>query len=79
MAIDVGEWLSKDSAGGKEPCGVFREGTKTPVPLKRRDVTASIQTSAGFADVTETLSYVVDADCCAVFRFPLPPRAAVYR
>jgi hypothetical protein len=79
MAIEVGQWLSNDGAGPKEPCGVFREGTQAPVPLQRRDVTASIQTSAGFADVTETLSYVADTECGAVFRFPLPPRAAVYR
>ncbi|KAG2497307.1 hypothetical protein HYH03_004890 [Edaphochlamys debaryana] len=79
MSIDVGDWLSEPGSAPKEPCGLFVKDKKVSVPLRRRDVTATIHADACFADTTETLSYVADEDCTAVFRFPLPPRAAVYR
>ena len=49
------------------------------MPLKRRDVSATVYADASFADTTENLRYKSDAECSAVFRFPLPPCAAVYR
>ncbi|KAG2443412.1 hypothetical protein HXX76_001770 [Chlamydomonas incerta] len=81
MTIEVGDWLSKPSTGVLPPCGVFIEGGEKPipVPLKRRDVSATVYAAASFSDTKETLSYVSDVECSAVFRFPLPPRAAVYR
>ncbi|KAG2497306.1 hypothetical protein HYH03_004889 [Edaphochlamys debaryana] len=79
MSIEVGDWLSEPGSAPKEPCGLFVKDKKVSVPLRRRDVTATIHADACFADTTETLSYVADEDCTAVFRFPLPPRAAVYR
>lgn len=81
MTIEVGDWLSKPSTGVLPPCGVFVEGGEKPipVPLKRRDVSATVYAAASFSDTKETLSYVSDVECSAVFRFPLPPRAAVYR
>ncbi|KAG2443277.1 hypothetical protein HYH02_009347 [Chlamydomonas schloesseri] len=81
MTIEVGDWLSKPSTGVLPPCGVFIEGGEKPipVPLRRRDVSAIVYAAASFSDTKETLSYVSDVECSAVFRFPLPPRAAVYR
>ncbi|KAG2443278.1 hypothetical protein HYH02_009348 [Chlamydomonas schloesseri] len=81
MTIEVGDWLSKPSTGVLPPSGVFIEGGEKPipVPLRRRDVSAIVYAAASFSDTKETLSYVSDVECSAVFRFPLPPRAAVYR
>ncbi|KAG2443262.1 hypothetical protein HYH02_009335 [Chlamydomonas schloesseri] len=78
------DWFSRPSGPGAcATCGLFRAdaGTKQhiPVPLRRRDVSATVYAAASFSDTKETLSYVSDAECSAVFRFPLPPRAAVYR
>ncbi|KAG2492817.1 hypothetical protein HYH03_008975 [Edaphochlamys debaryana] len=83
MPIEVGQWLSGSAEPTTEPCGLFVEpkpdAKPIPVPLKRRDVTATIHADASFSDTKETLSYIADVDCTAVFKFPLPPRAAVYR
>ncbi|KXZ47715.1 hypothetical protein GPECTOR_33g597 [Gonium pectorale] len=84
MTIDVGDWLSNSTASQQqaEPCGLFvpasGDAPRVPVPLRRRDVSATVYADACFADTKETLSYISDVDCTAVFRFPLPPRAAVY-
>ncbi|PNH05173.1 von Willebrand factor A domain-containing protein 5A [Tetrabaena socialis] len=77
MPIEVGDWLSQPGSGALPPCGLFTSAS-VPVPLRRRDVVATIHASASFADTQETLSYVSDVDCTAVFKFPLPPRSAVY-
>eukprot|EP00198_Chlamydomonas_reinhardtii_P004559 XP_001693895.1 flagellar/basal body protein [Chlamydomonas reinhardtii] len=76
------DWFSRPSGNtGCTTCGLFRttNGTEIPVPLKRRDVSATVYADASFADTTENLRYKSDAECSAVFRFPLPPCAAVYR
>ncbi len=90
----VGEWLSKPGQDGKaEPVGLFIEAPidggsdvaavepgRRAVPLKERRVSATVYASGSFADTRETLTYCSDdTDCTAIFRFPLPPRSAVYK
>lgn len=80
-SIPVGDWLSTGVPKPTDPCGLFISGDDAKaVPLKRRDVTGDVYVDGCFADVAETFSYVAgDQDCTATFKFPLPPRAAVYR
>ena len=33
----------------------------------------------GFEETTEEFTYLADADCSVAFKFPLPPRSAVFR
>ncbi len=79
----VTDWFS--GLSGQGACansGLLRSDAtakEIPVPLRRRDVSATVYAAASFSDTKETLSYVSDVECSAVFRFPLPPRAAVYR
>jgi hypothetical protein len=78
----VRDWMG-DGAGtaaGGGPTGLIVVGhEERSVPLKRREVSAKLLCDAGVCDTVERLSYVADADVSASFRFPLPPRAAVYR
>lgn len=74
-------------SGGSKPgdahgvdCGLFISAQEArALPLKRREVRATVYCDAGFADTSEELHYVSDVDCSVVFKFPLPPRAAIYR
>ena len=80
MAIDVGKWLSQGQVKASDPCGLFVDGPSArALPLRRRDVKADVCVDACYADTAETFSYISDVDCTCVFKFPLPPRAAVYR
>ncbi|KAL3131752.1 hypothetical protein ABBQ38_007471 [Trebouxia sp. C0009 RCD-2024] len=49
------------------------------VPLTRREVSAVVNTVLAVAEVQERLSFLPDSACNATFKFPLPPRAAVFR
>ena len=49
------------------------------VPLTRREVNAVVNTELAVAEVHERLSFLPDSACNATFKFPLPPRAAVFR
>ena len=33
----------------------------------------------GFEETTEEFTYLADADCSVGFKFPLPPRSAIFR
>ena len=44
-----------------------------------RAVRTTLHCDLGYAETTEELSYVADADCSVVFRFPLPPRSAIFK
>jgi hypothetical protein len=80
MALDVGDWLSQGAPSNGRPTGLFVVGKEDKsVPLKRREVAARLFCDAGFADTVERLHFVSDEDVSATFKFPLPPRAAVYR
>lgn len=79
MPFDIGDWLSRPEPGKPEPCGLFDKAKDVSVPLRKREISATVYTNGFFADNKEVLSYVTDVDCSAVFRFPLPPRSAVYR
>ena len=79
MAIEVGDWLSK-GADVKGQTGLFVVGDEDKsIPLKHRQVSAKVFCDAGFCDTVERLSYVSDTDVSATFKFPLPPKASVYR
>ena len=77
-AIDVGDWLSQGEVKPSDPCGLFIDGAAA-VPLRRRDIKADVCVDACYADTCETFSYASATDCTATFKFPLPPRSAVYR
>lgn len=78
MALDIGDWLSGTKAIKDSPCGLFTAGGSS-VPLRLRHVSSIVYADAGFAETTETFSYVCDEDYTAIFKFPLPPKAAVYK
>jgi hypothetical protein len=79
MALDVGEWLSTGTPTST-PAGLFVIGDEDKsVPLKRREISAKVFCDAGFCATEEKLSYVSDVDVTAVFKFPLPPRAAIHK
>lgn len=49
------------------------------VPLLQRGVNAVVNTELAVAEVQERLRFLPDSACNATFKFPLPPRAAVFR
>ena len=44
-----------------------------------RAVDSTMHCDLGFEETTEEFSYLADADCSVAFKFPLPPRSAVFR
>mmetsp|Transcript_20822 Transcript_20822/g.45542 ORF Transcript_20822/g.45542 Transcript_20822/m.45542 type:complete len:577 (+) Transcript_20822:96-1826(+) len=77
--IELGNWFDDTVAPtAKDQCGLFMSSNE-PVPLKRREVSATVHAADGFCDVQESLFYIADKDSTVRFVFPLPPRAAVYR
>lgn len=81
MAIDVGDWLAPTPAAGPTPHAGLMLVDGRSVPLKAREVRATLHTAAGFSDTCESFNYVsdVEAGCSVQFKFPLPPRSAIYR
>lgn len=77
-AINVGDWLSQGEVKPSDPCGLFIDGGAAAIPLRQRDIQANVCVDACYADTCETFSYASDFDCTATFKFPLPPRSAVY-
>ena len=45
----------------------------------RRAVESTVFCDLGFEETTEELAYLANADCNVAFKFPLPPRSAVFR
>eukprot|EP00197_Chlamydomonas_leiostraca_P001252 CAMPEP_0202885282 /NCGR_PEP_ID=MMETSP1391-20130828/41582_1 /ASSEMBLY_ACC=CAM_ASM_000867 /TAXON_ID=1034604 /ORGANISM="Chlamydomonas leiostraca, Strain SAG 11-49" /LENGTH=1167 /DNA_ID=CAMNT_0049568525 /DNA_START=90 /DNA_END=3594 /DNA_ORIENTATION=- len=63
----------------QEVAGLFIKGDGKPVPLRSRAVKSTIHCDTAFAATTETFTFLSDEDVSVVFKFPLPPRAAVHR
>lgn len=49
------------------------------IQLALREVNAIVNTELAVAEVQERLSFQPNSACNATFKFPLPPRAAVFR
>ncbi|KAG1658856.1 hypothetical protein FOA52_008813 [Chlamydomonas sp. UWO 241] len=84
--IDVGEYWTRDDAGASardQVCGLFYQSSteekQRAIALRSRSIQATVFAEHGFAEVTESLTYLCDEDCTAKFVFPLPPKSAVYR
>lgn len=75
--IEVGDWLSEKGPNG-QPVGLFVDDGKA-VPLKRRDILSTVYAEIGFCDTVETMAFISDMDCSVSFKFPLPPKSAVYK
>ncbi|KAF5841639.1 hypothetical protein DUNSADRAFT_12096 [Dunaliella salina] len=92
LGIDIPESLlsapesSPDAALVLESTSIFGEGPvggeRVPglVPMELRDVRVHLLADAGISATTEHLHFrAPGSDIQATFKFPLPPRAAVYR
>jgi hypothetical protein len=80
--VDVGAFFSNatDTDEPVAPGAYVEEGREsTCIPLKSRSVAATIDCDLGIAQTTETFSYKCSVNCSPTFKFPLPPRSAVYK
>lgn len=79
LGVQIGSWLSANDSSRSEACGVFTSSAE-PVPLKSREVFANVLCDLTVADTVERLTYVAGSQSVSsTFKFPLPPRSAVYR
>jgi hypothetical protein len=79
--IDVGAFFSKAGTADEVTPGAYIKGNNATccLPLKSRHVAANVDCDLGIAQTTETFHYVHSVDCSPTFKFPLPPRSAVYK
>lgn len=75
----VSSFCPSKPSSGFGPAGLFVTGSEKAVPLRIRSVNSKVHCDTGFADTTETFAFISDEDVSVVFKFPLPPRSAVYK
>ena len=76
---DILAGLDIDDDRASDSATVLESPKKSSLPLLRRDISVAINTELAVAEVQECMLFRADRACNATFRFPLPPRAAVFR